>query len=357
MVIKKPMKKNTRFSLLFFLTIGAGAALTTSVCFFLGLFDEQNSGDIILPAETTADGGPAAVEADINGPLASVPVGEGTNNGTAAAPPRGEIRARILDSRSGEPLSFYTAWVFKSGEGDLDKLTRGNTGKLFHTGTGILGFEKLERGSYTLFVRSGGYKDLVVRNIAVPQKKSLLEFTMGMGTHIRGRIEDSNGKPKTKMLVVLLCTPFAPGASPPPRNTTITDSLGRYLFGDLVAGEYEIRLQSFSNPLASAERIFLAEGGALVKDFTVPTFCTLTFQVSDKFSNLLPNVAIRLHSDEGESFRAKTKPGGKVSIEYVPPGTYRLTISKRGFKLHVETVTVFVLTGKLHFERVLKFDI
>ena len=266
------------------------------------------------------------------------------------------IRARIMDADTGKPVPLFSAWVLPAGKGDIRKLARGKTARLFHNDAGLFSFTRLDEGRYDLLVKSTGYQDLVVPGLEVPQKRDLLEFSLGRGMTISGRVGDASGQPLRDMLVILKFTPFSPGDPAPSRNTAVTDRDGRFVFGDLVEGEYDILLKSFSAPLDSVTGIYLTRGSSFSKNFVIPLYATLLFHITDRFGHLLPNVHITLRSKEGRSFRAKTGLKGETSIKHVPPGEYELVLFKSLFKLMKEQVIVSSLARRMSFERTLEFE-
>ncbi len=259
------------------------------------------------------------------------------------------IRACVRDVKTGEPMPSFTAWAIPEGLSEAEQRARTHAGKPFMNTGGMLTLRGLDKGRYTLLVKSQGYLDLTVPNVEVPQKKELLELSMSKGIHITGRVVDTAGNPVKGMLVHINCEPFIPGDLPPSRTSAVTNRDGRFLFGSLVTGKYEIFLQSRQAPIESATGIYLTKGGSFEREFVIPTFNTFRFRVTTVMDQPLVNVSIKVRTDT-RTYRAKTDQKGLAQIERIPPGAYELEISKSRFETQIEKGNVTSISGERSFD-------
>lgn len=332
--------------------------LALSILYMAGLFDGESSPGDILPIDRPGSTGAGpVVDGEIDDPV-SIP----SSNGNGGEEPIREnsqprsfngIRACVRDADTEEPLSRFTAWATRedlSAEERAEERTDvKRPGKPFMNTAGMLTLYGLEEGRYTLLLRSQGFQDLTVTGLQVPQKKGLIEISMSKGIHITGRVVDTAGVPVEGMLVHINCEPFNSSDPPPDRKSAVTDGKGRFLFGDLVVGKYDLFLHSRRAPLDSATAIYLADGGSFEKEFVIPTFTTFRFHVTTVRDQPLVNVAIKVRT-ETKTYRAKTDQKGRAAIERIPPGSYDIELSKSRYETWIEKVNVTSISGERSFD-------
>jgi Carboxypeptidase regulatory-like domain len=63
---------------------------------------------------------------------------------------------------------------------------------------------------------------------------------------------------------------------------------------------------------------------------------TLRGQVVDQLGAVIPNAGIMLTGRDGKERRAKSDASGEFSIPNLPPGSYKLTATFKGFQTYTE---------------------
>jgi len=351
------MQKNTPSKFFPAALVVGGLLLAAVVLHITGILDGEPEPDITPLVRPEVSEGDGPINADIDGPPPAQSARNGREDESIPEPPRSRpfngIKALIRDGQTDKPMSSFTAWAFPEETDDAEMKARTRGGKPFMNTMGMMTLYNLDKGRYTLLLRSQGYEDLTLANVEVPQKKELLEISMFKGIHITGRVIDSAGEPVRGMMVHINCDPFNPGDLPPARTSAVTGRDGRFLFGDLVTGKYEILLQSRQSPLDRATGIYLSEGGAFEKEFVIPNFTTFRFRVVTFLGQPLVNVSVKVRT-ETRTFRAKTDQKGKAVIERIQPGAYEIEISKSRFETQIEKGTVTSISGERSFEIVLE---
>lgn len=340
------------------IVILAGVVLATGAIILSGVFTSESKNDDLVSRQPFPEdaGGPSVVVENLN-PVNGTEAG--WRNSEAATPESDPsdapavITARISDSHTGEAVPRFTAWIFEGAVDDPELQSKIQRGKAFISTGGVLRFKDLDEGEYTLLVKSAGYSDLLVPGLRVPQARSILELAISRGTHIAGTVLDSSGMPVPNMVVLIKAEPFNPNDPPQARTSSVTDTRGRFLFGDLVPGRYEIHLEEFDSDLGGLKDVFLNAGDGFTHDFMVPDFNDLEFAVSFRGGRPIPNAHIRLSSNKNV-FQARTDEKGAAVLKRIPPGEYDLEISKSRFKTHRERVSLRSLSGEQIYERYLE---
>ncbi len=352
------MQKNTTSKVLPAAVVVGVLVLAALVLYITGILDGESDPDdfppLVRPESTDGDG---HINAEIDDPLpGQSPINDRKEESipeSSRSRPFDGIRALIRDGQTDKPMTSFTVWAFPEETDDAETKARTQGGKPFMNTMGMLTLYRLDKGRYTLLVRSQGYQDLTVPNVQVPQKKELLELSMFKGIHITGRIVDTVGEPVAGIMVHINCEPFNPGDLPPARTSAVTGRDGRFLFGDLVTGKYEIYLQSRQAPLDRATGIYLSEGGSFEKEFVIPVFNTFRFRVVTFLDQPLVNVSVKVRT-KTKTFRAKTDQKGQAVIERIQPGAYEIEISKSRFETQIEKGTVTSISGERSFEIILE---
>jgi hypothetical protein len=345
------------------LIVSAGLILTGLVLHSLGFFsgDRNDEQVLFVDGSPTGSSGRPIIDDDEPGfdvePESSRPVAVSDDGNRESVPQRPfqGVRGYVRDGLTGERVQAFSVHIFGSDEIDIESRVTVDPGKIFRNTNGQLMLRDLDEGSYRLFIKSTGYQDPADQDTRVPQKTAHLDFKLQRGTHITGRIIDAEGNAVADMPVFIKCVPRNPGTPPPPRRTAVTDRNGRFLFGNLVEGTYDVLLESLTEPLDSVTDVFLTEGQAFSREFTVPLFNELDFLLSAPNGKPLNNVSIRFFS-ETRTFNAKTQHDGKASLKRVPPGNYEIVLAKSRFKTHRETINIITLTGKMVVERILEYE-
>lgn len=348
------MQKNTASKILPVAAAVVGLVLAALALHVTGIVEGESEPDDLSPlARPEAPYSSTQINAEIDDPHSEQsPIADRKEDSIPESPrsrPFNGIRACIRDGQTGAPMTSFTAWAFPEETDDVATKSRNRAGKPFMNTMGMLVLPRLDKGRYTLLVRSQGYEELTVVNVNVPQKEELLDLSMSKGIHITGRIVDTAGEPVEGIMVHINCEPFNPGDLPPARTSAVTGRDGRFLFGDLVTGKYEIFLQSRQAPIDRATGIYLSEGGSFEREFVIPSFNTFRFRVVTFLDRPLVNVSVKVRT-ETRTFRAKTDQKGEAVIERIPPGAYEIEISKSRFETQIEKGNVSSISGERSFE-------
>ncbi len=344
------LKKKSFNPILLPILLGIGVCLALFTLHFLGFFETGFDEERVPagPPESRTKGF-KVTNSRIDGP-SDDRVSEGSKRtGTKIKkqpkkPPFPGIRGKAVDSTSGIPLNPFRAWVCRDGDGSLREKTRLDPGKVFRNQFGMVTFNGLEKGQYSILIRCSGYKDLVVPGLRVPQKEEFLDFRLHRGTHICGKVIDDRGNPVRNIMVFITYTPVNPDDPAPRRTSTTTDRSGFFLFGDLPAGTYDIFLDSVKEPIDQRRGLFLASGSSLDINFDIPSYNRMEFRITASTGAPLENATIRLRSEK-HRFSAKTDLMGWALLNRVPPGEYVLTISKKYYGTLKEEYTLVGTSG------------
>jgi|GEM_PF-3519194 len=294
----------------------------------------------------------------IDDPLVTAPVDlrplskKETGEVTAAARTDGRIRARVVDTHTGRPIAAFKVWVSKDGGQLADGGWTSRPGEFVRNDFGIVELDNIDAGTWTLLIRCPGYKDLLVPDLAVPQERELLTLSLSRGTHICGTVIDSHGKPVPKARVIVKSlsggrTGFDSDRTGPESGLVykkMTNSDGFYLVGGLTAGAYDVFLESTDDPSDCRRGLFVAEGGGLTIDLSLPVRNRIEFRIGSAAGGPLKKASVRLYA-EGRRFNATTDGEGRAVMERIPPGAYTLSVVKGGFYPLKEEFSLETLEG------------
>ncbi len=264
------------------------------------------------------------------------------------------IRARIVDTHTGQPIAAFKVWVSKDGRKLADGGWTSQPGEFVRNECGILELEGIDKGTWTLFIRCAGYKNLLVADITVPQEQELLTLGLSRGTHICGTVIDSHGKPVQKARVIVQS--LSRDRTSPDSDLIFKKTTGRdgfYLVGGLTAGAYDVFLESTENPADCRRGLFVAEDRGLTIDLTLPVRNRIEFQIRSASGAPLKRASVRLYAKD-HRFNAATDAEGRAVMERIPDGAYTLSVVKGGFYPLKEEFLLQTFEGTHAVDRKLK---
>lgn len=252
---------------------------------------------------------------------------------------------RVLDATTRQPVSPYQMWCARVDEGSIEAIaTRKEHFQLAANGLGTFTWNSLPEGDYNLLVRIEGYEELIAPAVHVPQEEPVLELLLSRGAYIQGIVRDQEGTGVQGIEVRLEPEQLDDPTKAPGARLKFTQADGSYLFSNLPAGRYQVRLGNVGLADQHAQYLYIGAGSKYpAADFVIPELNTVAVAVRTAGGEPIKGAHVRLLSDSaaGGMFRGESQGDGTARIEYVPAGSYRVKVWRGGFLRH-DSATVVV---------------
>ncbi|MHC5212241.1 MAG: carboxypeptidase-like regulatory domain-containing protein [Planctomycetota bacterium] len=328
--------------LITYLILGVSALLVAALVgvLYLQLQAPEDEDGPPAPIARLADASRDAPALPVPAPATSRgPGGSGTRSLQPPAPERlgpDLIIGRVVDARSGEPVTNFRVDVLAAGPGSpLERLLaahdRGERSRPFQTRSGVFRLDR-KAGSWDIVVRAPGFLPAEIRDLVVPLEDAqpvLIE--MDPGPTLTGLVYDVDGVPVPDVPVFLHVTRLEDGGKPPGQTVTSTAWDGRFRFSALSAGTYAV---SVLEPENEIDRY----GGILVQGGTVDISIPLTPRhhlvvcVKDGYGRPVREAGVELRRDDGNGFASgNTLPSGQVTLRHLTSGDYTLHVTRDGY--------------------------
>ncbi|MBI1849350.1 MAG: carboxypeptidase regulatory-like domain-containing protein [Planctomycetes bacterium] len=213
-------------------------------------------------------------------------------------------------------------------------------------------------GVYSVQVNSKNFAPASVDNVAVTegQETSGIQITIHEGGTIDGFVQDRAGTGIARASVSsqpMFEDPASTLGQAGP--SVITDKTGYYKISGLPEGQYEVFATAPKYTLGATQQVVASEGKPARANFTLATGASLTVVVLSPSGEAIPGAKVEVTDEKGkpayppriayalvryqknpkvlQSFMEKfnlTDPNGRVPLENIPEGNYKITVTKDG---------------------------
>ena len=244
---------------------------------------------------------------------------------TDEASTKGRIRGSVIDADTQIPLS-----------GCLVILSPGNQSKVTDE-WGAFHFENLTPGKYSIRITKDKYLEQVKDNVIVQaDTETSVQFLLYDESTTKGTITGVVRDSGTNAVLEECLVTLQPGGT-----SKLTDSEGRFSFGELAPAEYEITVTK-KDYLSYTKRVTVEPGKTqtveilLYKESAMKGGITGTVR-DDETNTVLDGCLVTLQPGGASKL---TDSEGKFSFEELAPAEYEITVTKKDYSPYTKQVTV-----------------
>ncbi|HEY9724123.1 MAG TPA: carboxypeptidase regulatory-like domain-containing protein [Oscillatoriaceae cyanobacterium] len=246
--------------------------------------------------------------------------------------PDGDLKGMVVDRTSKQGVGSATIQLFRSGE----------TYDLSSDDTGAFSMADLPEGTYKIVVTRPRYSPFEgTLQITARQETSLVVPLSAKPGSIAGRVTNLKGDGQPEVVIEV----------PSLHLTTTTDRLGAYRFAELPPGQYEVtytqngrRVSTTVVDVRSDETT--TENVTTVNEVVAPNKAgTISGRVLDATTKR-PVSDVKIVVEGGDlTVMTLTASDGYYTVSDLPPGRYKLTASKPGYKTRLSSASVTAKVG------------
>jgi uncharacterized surface anchored protein len=238
----------------------------------------------------------------------------------------------VIDSQSKQGVGDATVRLFRQGE-TYNLSTRDN---------GAFYMGDLPVGDYRVVVTRSRYQPFEGSvKIAAKQERSLLVALAPKPGSLAGRVTNLKGQGQPGVTVAI----------PAQKLTVATDRLGAYQFKELPPGDHEVIFTQGDRRVATT-LVRVRSDETTTENVTVTPVVvepskggTIGGQVTDAVSKH-PVGGVKIVVESGElTVLTITASDGRFTVTDLPPGTYRVSATKSGYKTITSTAKVSAKAG------------
>ena len=260
---------------------------------------------------------------------------------------------RALDAVTGMPLDGFSGWLESvSFDGTQDKTRRVGGARLRRgpKGSGAFTIELPKAGSYQVRLWARDYLAATslpfdFNGVSPPPPQDL---RLGPAAVLLVRLDEPGGGGVSG--VSLAVWPVGPEGKPEKqgRKNANTDGSGEARINLGSGGLFEITSGTSG---VFGDRVMVPQGVVTERRYTLPQGGRLEVRVLDELNRGSTGARVRLRSDGKDGLRltrqARVSRGdGLVVLEGLPPGTYAVTVTRRGYT--TEQGKVVIGSGRTH---------
>ena len=309
------------------------AGLILLLALGLGLWALSRGGD--TPQELpSAPLGPAEVQVSVPAPLPDISEAPRSPRdvGPSEAIPQlasrtdgiGSLRGVLLD-RTGKGIPKNWTLVLSPNTAIRTPTPRRELRFEFHEGEERFHVEEVPLGAYDVWVDALGANRRTTPMLLVKGSDSpFVSLELNARGYLEGVVLDEAGEAVGDLSVTLL------SVSKQGDRTTRTDGAGRYLFDDLIDGEYQLVMGARNNPLVGPEDLAFQAPSLHYPPRRVPKLGSVMLRAVDV--NRRPIVGARVDgfAPDGGVMGGDSDSGGYCEVKNLVPGRYRLTVRGQG---------------------------
>jgi len=264
--------------------------------------------------------------------------------------PEQTVWGHVTDAVTKQPIDFFQTFLVPLEAGDVAEVAdRQEYIRIWGNSKGAFTYREVTAGNYGLLVRREGYRDVVFRDLKIPNHRGLIEIELQRGAYIDVSVVDGDDLEGVGGIEVFLRPVSLEDAKAklPSVMRRETDDYGKGLFTGLPPGTWRIEL---GNPQLSGQpeqQVYVgAEVGVPIR-FVIQPLNTVTVTVKDDKGETLNGVHVRMWTKEGRgTFRDETDVDGEAILTHVPPATYTVKIWKSGYFRDDREIMITTLNGE-----------
>lgn len=236
----------------------------------------------------------------------------------------GSLRGVLLD-RTGKGIPKNWTLVLSPNTAIRTPTPRRELRFEFHEGEERFHVEEVPLGAYDVWVDALGANRRTTPMLLVKGSDSpFVSLELNARGYLEGVVLDEAGEAVGDLSVTLL------SVSKQGDRTTRTDGAGRYLFDDLIDGEYQLVMGARNNPLVGPEDLAFQAPSLHYPPRRVPKLGSVMLRAVDV--NRRPIVGARVDgfAPDGGVMGGDSDSGGYCEVKNLVPGRYRLTVRGQG---------------------------
>jgi hypothetical protein len=314
---------------------GRASLLILAILLAAGIGIWALSGDSKTPAEipspVSLDPPPAAVDPVAlpqEPPTLTRPREPTTERGRPQTAARtdgiGSLRGRLLD-RTGRGIPKDWTLVLSPNTAIRTPTARAELRIDFHAAEETFHIPEVPLGAYDVWIDAPATNRhatpvLLVRGSESPFI-SLQLFARG---YLQGQVLDKNGLAVADLQVTLAAV------STQGDRTTRTDGAGRYLFDDLIDGDYQLLIGARHNPLIGPEDLSFQAPSLHYPLRLVPELGSVLVRAIDSRGSPIPGAKVDGFAPDGGLLAGQANSEGECTVTNLVPGRYRLSVRGTG---------------------------
>lgn len=143
--------------------------------------------------------------------------------------------------------------------------------------------------------------------------------------YVEGRVAEVDGDAAASCPIVL----EAVGTGE--RIETLTDATGRFRLQPVLDGPYVLTVGPPESPLLPARKLSVRAPGISLPAVTLPPLAELAIEVVDERGAPIAGARVRGSGSEGGLIDGETADTGRLLVQHLPPGRYRLSAELEGW--------------------------
>jgi len=236
----------------------------------------------------------------------------------------GSLRGVLLD-RTGKGIPLNWTLVLSPNVAIRTPTPRRELRFDFHAGEERFHVKEVPLGAYDVWIDSTGVNRRTTPMLLVKGSESpFVSLELNARGYLEGVVLDEAGETVADLSVTLL------SVSKQGDRTTRTDGAGRYLFDDLVDGEYQLLIGARNNPLVGPEDLAFQAPSLHYPLRRVPELGSLMVRVVDIDRRPIVGARVDGFAPDGGVLGGDSDSGGYCEVKNLVPGRYRLSVRGRG---------------------------
>jgi hypothetical protein len=236
----------------------------------------------------------------------------------------GSLRGVLLD-RTGKGIPQHWTLVLSPNTAIRTPTPRRELRFEFHASEERFHAKDVPLGAYDVWIDAAGANRRTSPTLLVKGSESpFVSLELNARGYLEGVVLDETGEAVGDLSVTLL------SVSKQGDRMTRTDGAGRYLFDDLVDGEYQLLIGARNNPLVGPEDLAFQAPSLHYPLRRVPKLGSVMVRVVDV--NRRPIVGARVDgfAPDGGILSGDSDSGGYCEVKNLVPGRYRLSVRGQG---------------------------
>ena len=284
-----------------------------------------------LPSAPVVPAGPQVAETAPLPDISEKPTSPRDAGPSAGLPQRadrtdgiGSLRGVLLD-RTGNGIPQHWTLVLSPNTAIRTPTPRRELRFEFHASEERFHAKDVPLGAYDVWIDAAGANRRTSPTLLVKGSESpFVSLELNARGYLEGVVLDETGEAVGDLSVTLL------SVSKQGDRMTRTDGAGRYLFDDLVDGEYQLLIGARNNPLVGPEDLAFQAPSLHYPLRRVPKLGSVMVRVVDV--NRRPIVGARVDgfAPDGGILSGDSDSGGYCEVKNLVPGRYRLSVRGQG---------------------------
>jgi len=236
----------------------------------------------------------------------------------------GSLRGVLLD-RTGKGIPEHWTLVLSPNTAIRTPAPRRELRFEFHAGEERFHVEGVPLGAYDVWIDALGTNRRTKTMLLVKGSESpFVSLELFSRGYLEGVILDENGETVAELSVTLL------SVSKQGDRTTRTDGAGRYLFDDLIDGEYQLLIGAQNNPLIGPEDLSFQAPSLHYPLRRVPQLGSVLVHALDVGRHPIAGARVDGFAPDGGVLGGDADSEGYCEVKNLVPGRYRLSVRGRG---------------------------